>query len=305
MLPAAEDAAPCWRPSRSMESMRPSAARGAKRKNRAPRNASTPSATPMASGTPKTSARNCGTCITAASTKARAFAPSRFPTGPSWTCGSTSRWSRSPWCRCTSPSRGACCCAARCSSRWTTTCRPRPATVSRRCCAACARWAAPTAPGPSARTPDTLPEDHRGAARLPALGAREPRHRPRPGRLHGDLKKREGYLLMKGSAALHHRRQRGRRQIHAHRPPAARYPRGLRRPARIGAQSQPGSQRRGFRPVADHRRAARRAGAGHYHRRGLPLFPDAAPQIHHRRHAGARAVHAQHGHRGIHGRAWR
>ena len=35
------------------------------------------------------------------------------------------------------------------------------------------------------------------------------------------------------------------------------------------------------------RRAARRAGAGHHHRRGLPLFRHAQTQIHHRRHARA------------------
>ena len=48
---------------------------------------------------------------------------------------------------------------------------------------------------------------------------------------------------------------------------------------------------------AAHRRPARRARAGHHHRRRLPLFFDSAPQIHHCRYAGPRAVHAQHGHR--------
>ena len=49
-----------------------------------------------------------------------------------------------------------------------------------------------------------------------------------------------------------------------------------------------------------HRRPARRARTGHHHRRRLPLLLHPAPQIHHRRHAGPRAVHAQHGHRRIH-----
>ena len=39
----------------------------------------------------RTSARNCGTCITPACTRARTCACSRSRTGPSWMCGSTSR----------------------------------------------------------------------------------------------------------------------------------------------------------------------------------------------------------------------
>ena len=42
---------------------------------------------------------------------------------------------------------------------------------------------------------------------------------------------------------------------------------------------------------------AGRARAGHHHRRRLPLLRDRQAQVHHRRHAGPRAVHAQHGHR--------
>ena len=45
------------------------------------------------------------------------------------------------------------------------------------------------------------------------------------------------------------------------------------------------------------RRPARRARAGDHDRRRLPLLPDAAAQVHHRRHPRPRAVHAQHGHR--------
>ena len=63
------------------------------------------------------------------------------------------------------------------------------------------------------------------------------------------------------------------------------------------------SQRRGYhagRPGAPDRRAARRARAGHHHRRRLPLLRHAAPQVHHRRHARPRSVHAQHGHRRVH-----
>jgi sulfate adenylyltransferase subunit 1 len=58
---------------------------------------------------------------------------------------------------------------------------------------------------------------------------------------------------------------------------------------------------RQHRPLAAHRRAHRRARAGHHHRRGLPLLLHREAQVHHRRHAGARAVHAQHGDRRVHG----
>ncbi len=53
------------------------------------------------------------------------------------------------------------------------------------------------------------------------------------------------------------------------------------------------------RPVAAHRRPARRARAGHHDRRRLPLLRDRAAPLHHRRHPGPRAVHAQHGHRRV------
>ena len=48
-------------------------------------------------------------------------------------------------------------------------------------------------------------------------------------------------------------------------------------------------------------RIARGTRARHHHRCGLPLFCDSTAEIHHRGHAGARAVHAQHGHRRVHG----
>ena len=50
------------------------------------------------------------------------------------------------------------------------------------------------------------------------------------------------------------------------------------------------------RPGAADRRPVGRARARHHHRRGLPLLRHAGPQVHHRRRAGPRAVHAQHGH---------
>ena len=42
------------------------------------------------------------------------------------------------------------------------------------------------------------------------------------------------------------------------------------------------------------------ARAGHHHRCGLSLFLHRQTQVHHRRHAGPRAVHPQHGHRRFH-----
>lgn len=50
---------------------------------------------------PKTSARNCGTTITARLTKVKASACSRSPTGPSWISGSTSIWKILKLFRCT------------------------------------------------------------------------------------------------------------------------------------------------------------------------------------------------------------
>ena len=129
---------------------------------------------------------------------------------------------------------------------------------------------------------------------VPALGAGEPRHRPRPGRLHGAQEARGVFLMAaaverpatgiedflertrEGPAALHHRGQRGRRQVHADRPPALRLQGRLRRPARVRPQGLSQPHRRAARFRAAHRRPARRARAGHHHRRGLPLLLHAA-----------------------------
>ena len=48
---------------------------------------------------------------------------------------------------------------------------------------------------------------------------------------------------------------------------------------------------------AARRRARGRARAGHHDRRRVPLLLDRQAQVHRRRHAGPRAVHAQHGDR--------
>ena len=69
--------------------------------------------------------------------------------------------------------------------------------------------------------------------------------------------------------ALHHLRQRRRRQEHADRPPAGRQQDRAAGPARRRAA------RRRDRPGAAHRRPRGRARAGHHDRRGLPLLRDA------------------------------
>ena len=57
-----------------------------------------------------------------------------------------------------------------------------------------------------------------------------------------------------------------------------------------------GTTGRGHRLRAAGRRARSRARAGHHHRRGVPVLQHAAPLVHRGGYAGARAVHAQHGH---------
>ena len=101
---------------------------------------------------------------------------------------------------------------------------------------------------------------------------------------------------------LRHRGQRRRRQEHADRAAAVRRARDPGGPARRGGARLAAPRRRRARPLAAHRRPRGRARAGHHHRRRLPLFRHAAAQVHHRRHARPRAVHAQHGHRREHRR---
>jgi hypothetical protein len=79
---------------------------------------------------------------------------------------------------------------------------------------------------------------------------------------------------------------RRRRQVHAHRAAA------LRLEAIFEDQLEAVAERRAARwgrvhqPRAAHRRPARRARAGHHHRRRLPLLSPRPPQVHHRRHPG-------------------
>ncbi len=70
----------------------------------------------------------------------------------------------------------------------------------------------------------------------------------------------------------------------------------------LGREGVEEPHRRADRFLAVHRRPAGRARAGHHDRRRLPLLRDRAAQVHPRRHARARAVHAQHGDRRVDGR---
>ena len=149
---------------------------------------------------------------------------------------------------------------------------------------------------------ETLAGHRRGDARVADLRARGPRDRPRRRRLDGE--EEAGGVLLTGvaraePAALHHLRQRRRRQVDADRAPALRVgadPRGPDGGAR-GRLAALRHDRRRARLRAAARRALGRARAGHHDRRLAPLLLDRAAPLHRRRHAGPRAVHAQHGHR--------
>ncbi len=100
------------------------------------------------------------------------------------------------------------------------------------------------------------------------------------------------------SSALQHLRLRGRRQVHAHRPAALRLEvadGGSDRGAGTQSADITGGGQINLANLTDGLRAEREQGitidvAYRY-------FATPAPQVHRRRHAGPRAVHAQHGHR--------
>ena len=139
-------------------------------------------------------------------------------------------------------------------------------------------------------------EDHRGADRDEELRAPAAHHRPRPGRVDGAQEAR-GLLLMSGllrictagsvddgkstliGRLLYDSRSVYEDQVHS---------------------VEKASKNRTAGPIdfslfTDGLQG--RARAGHHDRRRLPLLRDRAPQVHPRRHARPRAVHAQHGDR--------
>jgi hypothetical protein len=176
-------------------STQPSAARAATKRSPAPRSASTPSATRPANGTPRTSAPSSGTSTTRASPRRKHPRLSALQLDRAGRLALHPRGKHSRSSISTSPKSGRCMCAARRSFRSSRTssraCPAKPQMVKCRLrslgCSPCT--------GAIRSDADTIPEDHRRAAQLPLLGARQPRHRPRPGRLDGD-QEAGGLLLM-------------------------------------------------------------------------------------------------------------
>ena len=98
----------CSMPSMPTGSTPPSAAPAGTRTRPGPRSGSSPSATRSGSGIPKRSDRSCGSSIRAACARVSTCAPSRCPTGPSSTSGSTSGASASSCLRSTTRTSGRC-----------------------------------------------------------------------------------------------------------------------------------------------------------------------------------------------------
>ena len=286
-----------------------SAARAATRKRRAPRSASSRSATSSANGTRATSARSSGTCTTPACTRASTCASFRSPTGPSSTCGSTSRASSSK-CR-RSISRTSAPVVRRGGLLVPVTDSRRRATAKR-----------------SSRRLGALPHRRRHHLHLPGRigggdgrrdhrrdGGRDDhrarRHAPgRPDHRRLDGTAQEGRIFLMSATenldVLDHGVLRfltagsvddGKstligRLLYDTQAILADQLAAVERTSR--------APRSGARPVAADRRAHGRTRAGHHDRRRLPLLRDRAAQVHHRRRAGPRAVHAQHGDGGEH-----
>ena len=105
MLRRVEDRSAAGGARTSINSMPPSAAPVATKSDRERRSVSSPCATPSDSGIREISGRSCGISTTARFTKANRCAFSRFRTGPSATCGNTSRNRTFRSCRSTTRSQ--------------------------------------------------------------------------------------------------------------------------------------------------------------------------------------------------------
>ena len=134
-----------------------------------------------------------------------------------------------------------------------------------------------------------------------ALRAPAPHHRSRSGRVDGAQEAR-GLLLMSGllrictagsvddgKSTLIGRLLYDSRAVYEDQ-------------VRVGREGVEEPRRRADRLLALHRRPEGRARTGHHDRRRVPLLRDGAPEVHPRRHARPRAVHAQHGDRRLDGR---
>ena len=301
----------------------PSAAPAATRRSRGPRSGSSRSARRSTAGTPSSSGPSCGASTTCAATPGetmRVFPLSNWTELDVWQYIHREEIPIVPLYFAAPAAGGR---ARRHADHGRR--RPDAAADPARCpsCAASgsARSAATRSPAPSRATAATLHRGHPGDAADHHLGAPGPGDRPRLVRLDGE-EEAGGLLLMahastssdrdrhrglprraraQDAAALHHLRQRRRRQEHADRPAALRVEAGVRGPprrarGRLEEGRHPGRRPR-LRPAG--RRPRRRARAGHHHRRRLPLLLHRAPQVHRRRHPGPRAVHPQHGHRRV------
>ncbi len=228
VLRTAEDEISVGRACERAVSTRHSAARGATRRSPAPRSGSTRSATRAGSGTRRTSGRSCGTCTTAASSRAKASGYSRSRTGPSWTSGNTSTWRTIPVVPLYFAQdremlvRGESLIPLE---------QPFVPSAGRKAAAGAVPDAVAGLQPVHGRDPVGRrhgPEDHRGAGLVPPLGAREPGHRSRPGRLDGNQEAR-GVLLdarrrridMRSGNRTASRARTQPRTFCASRPPAA------------------------------------------------------------------------------------
>ena len=264
-------------------------------------------------GSRRTSGPSCGTCSTAARTRASTSASSRCATGPRWTSGSTSRRSSS---RCRTlyfahrarrlrPRRRAAGrdavhhAAARRRRRSRATVRFR--TVGDATCTGAVESDAVDARGNHREVAAARVTERGSRVRRPALRSRDGRpqaagvllmatvlrFRLTPATVRSPMATGAQSVSRDGPAALHHGGQRRRRQEHADRPAALRHEVDLRGPARGDRERQ---QRRGEEYVnlallTDGLRAEREQNitidvAYRY-------FATPQAQVHHRRHARA------------------
>ena len=106
-----------------------------------------------------------------------------------------------------------------------------------------------------------------------------------------------------GSAALHHRRQRGRRQVHADRPPAVRFAQRLRRSDRRRREGLANQSRRSSISRCSPTACAPSASRASPSTSRTAISPRARRKFIIADTPGPRAVHAQHGHRRVHRRS--
>ena len=301
----------CWRPSRSSASIAASAARGATRKRPAPRNASSASATASASGTRRTSARKSGTSTTRASIPAKTCASSRSATGPRWTCGNTSS-ARSSKCRRIYFSHRA---QMRPAPRpmaagQRPSCRPSPAKQVKELVVRVRTIGDIISTGMVESPADTVDDiiAEIAAARVTERGSRAD---DKASEAAMEDRKKAG-IFLNVHAMPHTQSLRSKSSAST---PAARWTTASPRSS-AGCSTIPRSLMED--QIEALERSADITGGGQINlanltdglraerEQGITIdvayryFATPRPQVHHRRHAGPRAIHAQHGHRRLH-----